>query len=244
MLFADVSGFTRLYERLARHGKEGAEELVDVINSCFSALLAEAYGRGGSLVKFGGDAMVLMFYDQEGDQQHALRACSAAAAMRRRLREVGRAKVGDRNVVLRMSVGLHSGSYGMFVVGGSHRELLIGGPAASTVVMLEAAASSGQILISPDTARVLPRGCVGHPAGPGLLLSRAPAACEWITPAGLPAPPGEVIASFVPTAVRSHLLSRSAAPEHRTATIAFLQYGGLDEVIVRDGANAAARRLD
>ncbi|HWH21110.1 MAG TPA: adenylate/guanylate cyclase domain-containing protein, partial [Solirubrobacterales bacterium] len=84
MVFADVSGFTRLSERLARHGKEGAEELVDVINSCFSALLAEAYGRGGSLVKFGGDAMVLMFYDQEGDQQHAQRACSAAMAMRRR----------------------------------------------------------------------------------------------------------------------------------------------------------------
>src|SRR5581483_3547684 len=97
---------------------------------------------------------------------------------------------------------------------------------------------------SPDTARVLPRGCVGHPVGPGMLLSRAPAACEWITPAGLPAPPGEVIASFVPTAVRSHLLSGAPVPEHRTATIAFLQYGGLDEVVVREGADAAARRLD
>jgi class 3 adenylate cyclase/tetratricopeptide (TPR) repeat protein len=244
MVFADVSGFTRLSERLARHGKEGAEELVDVINSCFSALLAEAYGRGGSLVKFGGDAMVLMFYDQEGDQQHALRACSAAAAMRRRLREVGRARAGERNVVLRMSVGLHSGPYGMFVVGGSHRELLIGGPAASTVVMLEAAASSGQILISPDTARLLPRGCVGHPVGPGMLLARAPAACEWVSPAGLPAPPGEVIASFLPAAVRAHLLSGSAVPEHRTATIAFLQFGGLDEVMVQEGAERAARRLD
>lgn len=70
MVFADVSGFTRLSERLARHGKEGAEQLGDLINTCFSALLAEAYARGGSLVKFGGDAMVLMFYDQEGDQQH------------------------------------------------------------------------------------------------------------------------------------------------------------------------------
>jgi class 3 adenylate cyclase/tetratricopeptide (TPR) repeat protein len=244
MVFADVSGFTRLSERLARQGKEGAEQLVDVINTCFSALLAEAYSRGGSLVKFGGDAMVLMFYDQEGDQQHALRACSAAVAMRRRLREVGRSRVGEHPVVLRMSVGVHSGPYAMFVVGGSHRELLIGGPAASTVVTLEAAASSGQILISPDTARVLPRGCVGRPVGPGILLSRAPAACEWIAPAGLPAPPGEVIASFVPTAVRSHLLSRSPVPEHRTATIAFLQYGGLDEVVVREGADAAARRLD
>ena len=81
MVFADVSGFTRLSERLARRGSEGAEQLVDLINACFSALLAEAYDRGGSLVKFGGDAMLLLFYDQQGDQHHAVRACSAAAAM-------------------------------------------------------------------------------------------------------------------------------------------------------------------
>ncbi len=42
MVFADVSGFTRLSERLARKGKEGAEYLVDAINACFSALLADA----------------------------------------------------------------------------------------------------------------------------------------------------------------------------------------------------------
>ena len=74
-MFADVSGFTRLSERLARRGNEGGEQLVDLINACFTALLAEAYGRGGSLVKFGGDAMVLLFYDQERNQEHALRAC-------------------------------------------------------------------------------------------------------------------------------------------------------------------------
>jgi class 3 adenylate cyclase/tetratricopeptide (TPR) repeat protein len=244
MVFADVSGFTRLSERLARHGNEGAEQLVDVINTCFSALLAEAYGRGGSLVKFGGDAMVLMFYDQEGDQQHALRACAAAAAMRRRLRELGATRVGERGVVLRMSVGVHSGPYAMFVVGGSHREMLIGGPAASTVVTLEAAASSGQILISPDTAAQVPSNCLGSSVEPGVLLSRAPDACEWIPPAGLPAPPGEVIASFLPAIVRNHLLSGSAVPEHRTATIAFLQYSGLDDVIAHHGTDEAGRRLD
>ena len=244
MVFADVSGFTRLSERLARQGKEGAEQLVDIINTCFSALLAEAYRRGGSLLKFGGDAMVLMFYDQEGDQQHALRACAAASAMRRRLREMGRAGAAEGGVVLRMSVGVHSGPYAMFLVGGSHRELLIGGPAASTVVTLEAAASSGQILISADTASRLPRSCVGDAGGPGVLLARAPAACEWIPPAGLPAPPGEVVASFLPAAVRTHLLSGSAVPEHRTGTIAFLQYSGLDEIIVSEGVETAARRLD
>ncbi len=61
MVFADVSGFTRLSERLARSGKEGAERLVDTINACFSALLADASAGGGSLLKFGGDALLLWF---------------------------------------------------------------------------------------------------------------------------------------------------------------------------------------
>ena len=150
MVFADVSGFTRLSERLARKGKEGAEYLVDAINACFSALLADAYARGGSLLKFGGDAMLLWF---AGDE-HVLRACASAGrdAPRRCVRWAGSAP-GQATSILRMSVGVHSGSYAMFLVGGSHRELLIGGRGATTVVVeMEGLASAGQILLSADTA--------------------------------------------------------------------------------------------
>ena len=143
-----------------------------------------------------------------------------------------------------MSVGLHSGQYGMFVVGGSHREMLIGGPAASTVVMLEAAASAGQILISRGNgSRLAAWLCravcrARHAARPGAYGH------DWVAPAGLPAPPGEVIASFLPATIRAHLLSGSAVPEHRTATIAFLQFGGLDEVIVRRRCRGRRGRMD
>ena len=225
LVFADVSGFTRLSERLARRGGEGSEQLVDVINACFTSLLAEAYGRGGSLLKFGGDAMVLLFYDQESNQEHAMRACCAASEMRRRLREAGRVRAGESNVVLRMSVGVHSGTFPMFVVGRSHREFLIGGEPTTTIVGLEAAASSGQILVSPETARLLPRSSVGARTGPGFLLARSPAPCDWVPPVGLPSPTEAVIDSFLPVAVRAYLRSGSAAPEHRTAAIAFLHFG-------------------
>src|SRR5436305_11985474 len=167
MVFADLSGFTRLSERLARQGGEGGEggeQLVDAVNVCFSALLGDAYRRGGSLLKFGGDAMLLWFDGEE----HASRACAAAAAMRRTLPQVGRIRAGTREVVLRMSVGVHSGRYAMFLVGGSHRELLIGGRATSTVVGMEDLASARQILVSRDTAARLPRRCLGVPVGDGL----------------------------------------------------------------------------
>ena len=240
VVFADVSGFTRLSERLARKGREGAEHLVDAINACFSALLADASSRGGSLLKFGGDAMLLWF---DGDD-HALRACGSAAAMRRTLRDVGRIRAGASDVVLRMSVGVHSGAYAMFLVGGSHRELLIGGSATTTVVEMEALASAGQILVSPETAGLLPRGCVGGAVGSGVLLARAPTAPDWTPMADSVKAADDAIANCLPTIVRAHLLGGHTAPEHRTASIAFLQFRGLDELIAGEGAERAALALD
>jgi class 3 adenylate cyclase/tetratricopeptide (TPR) repeat protein len=240
MVFADVSGFTRLSERLARKGKEGAEYLVDAINACFSALLADAYGRGGSLLKFGGDAMLLWF---AGDE-HALRACASANEMRRTLREVGRIRAGVSDVVLRMSVGVHSGPYAMFLVGASHRELLIGGPATSTVVEMESIASAGQILVSHDTAVLLPRGCVGAAVGSGRLLARPPAPSDWEPRDNLAMPADEAIAACLPAIVRPHLLGGHAAPEHRTASVAFLQFTGLDRLIRERGSEEAGCQLD
>src|SRR6185503_8161935 len=82
LVFADVSGFTKLSERLARLGAEGAERISEAIETSFTSLLAVAYANGGSLLKFGGDALLLFF---EGDE-HAQRALRAAVGMRRALR--------------------------------------------------------------------------------------------------------------------------------------------------------------
>lgn len=184
--------------------------------------------------------MLLWF---SGDE-HALRACASAMAMRRTLRGVGRIRAGATDVVLRMSVGVHSGSYVIFLVGGSHRELLIGGPAATTVVAMEGSASAGQILISADTARRVPRSSVGASLGPGFLLSRSPATGASYLHDGDSRPPDEAVAECLPRIVRSHLLGGHATPEHRTASIAFLQLRTLDETIERHGAGTAAQQLD
>jgi class 3 adenylate cyclase/tetratricopeptide (TPR) repeat protein len=240
VVFADIAGFTRLSERLARTGNEGAERLVDTINECFSTLLADAYAGGGSLLKFGGDALLLWF---EGDE-HALRACASAVAMRRTLRRIGRITIGSSDVILRMSVGVHSGSYEMFLVGGSHREFLIAGPAVSTAVATEAAASTGQILVSPVTAERLPRTCLGAASGPGVLLSRSPLS-RYSAPYEKPArPPDDAVAGCLSTVLRAHLLGAPDVPEHRTATVAFLQFRELDRLLYEDGPDAAARELD
>jgi hypothetical protein len=50
MVFVDISGFTKMSERLARHGKVGAEELTHVIGTTFGALLPAAYAYGANLL--------------------------------------------------------------------------------------------------------------------------------------------------------------------------------------------------
>src|SRR5215213_1886361 len=113
LAFIDISGFTALTERLARKGHVGAEEMSDALNATFAHLLevADAYGAG--LVKWGGDAVLLLF----SDAGHAERACGAAFGMRARLREVGHLKTTAGNINLRMSVGIHSGEFDFFLVG-------------------------------------------------------------------------------------------------------------------------------
>src|SRR5215213_7344840 len=86
VVFVDISGFTKLSEKLAKIGKEGAEQVTDAIETCFTDVLAVAYANEGSLIKFGGDALLLLF---EGDA-HVENATRSAVWMRRSLRDVGR----------------------------------------------------------------------------------------------------------------------------------------------------------
>jgi class 3 adenylate cyclase len=74
LLSADLSGFTRLSEQLAAIGKEGAEELTSLLNSVFEHMTGAVLDVGGDVVKFGGDALLILY---TGDG-HAERACRSA----------------------------------------------------------------------------------------------------------------------------------------------------------------------
>jgi len=49
----DITGFTPLTERLARRGREGAEELSNLLDTVFSQLLMDAEDKGGDVLKWG-----------------------------------------------------------------------------------------------------------------------------------------------------------------------------------------------
>ena len=240
--FVDISGFTKLSERLARHGKIGAEALTETIDRCFVELLGLASANGGQLIKFGGDALLLLF---TGDDQ-AGRACRAVVDMRRTLRDVGRQRVLDHAVVLRMSVGVHSGNFDFFLVGGSHRELVVTGPAATTTVLMEATAEAGEIVVSDATAGLLPPACLGDRKGEGTLLRRASAPTgDGFPPPTWPDAPGPVdLGRYLPVAVRRALSAGIRLSEHRRATVAFVHFAGTDSLLETRGPRQAALILE
>ncbi len=237
MVFVDVSGFTKMSERLARHGKVGAEEVTEVIGGTFDHLLAEAYAYGASLLKFGGDAL-LLFFQGEG---HHLRAAAAATGMRQRLSELGRIETTAGLVSLRMSVGVHSGLFDFFMVGESHRELIVAGPAATTTTMMESAARAGQILVSPATASLLPERNVGKKLGPGFLLAGHVEADKVELERIEPKPE---LDQFLARGLRDPLLSGDVEPEHRPIAIGFIHFMDFDNLIATSGYDAAAAALD
>ena len=133
LVFADISGFTRLTEMLAARGKAGAEEMADLINLILGELLTAAYRYGAGHIKHGGDAALLLFTGPA----HAERACRAAAEMQTVIRREGRLQTSRGPLRLRMSVGVHSAQVEFLLVGDSHRELLVLGPAVTVLTQLE-----------------------------------------------------------------------------------------------------------
>ena len=123
--------------------------------------------------------------------------------MRATLRQIGRLTTSAGQVTLRVSQGVHSGTFHLFLVGDSHREQLLAGPAASTVVRMEKAADAGEVVISPQTA-ALARDA-SAPARRGRLLLREPRARRRRAVDAAPAAPLELL-PMPADEVREHVL--------------------------------------
>jgi class 3 adenylate cyclase/tetratricopeptide (TPR) repeat protein len=241
----DLSGFTSLSERLAARGRAGAEELILAISGCFEALIGIATRHGGDVLKFRGDALLLLFHGAE----HERRACRAAAEMQWFIEHTGTAMSSVGEVRLRMATGVYTGPCHFFVVGTTHRELVVTGPAASATVRLEDAAEAGEVLVSAATAAALPPETLGGERDGARLL----VVDRLVLEPGLDPHPhrdddaadseGE-LESYVPAPLRDHLAVEAEEGEHRQVTAAFVKWSGTDELLQREGVEAVLERLD
>ena len=243
LVSVDLSGFTALAERLQARGRAGAEELVLAISGVFEGLIGIANRRGGDVLKFRGDALLILF---SGDA-HAERACRAASEMQWFIERTGETMSSVGEVRLRMSTGIYTGVCHFFLVESSHKELVIAGPAATATIRLEDEADAGEVLVSPATAAAVgPEWLAGERGGAALLaLDREPdaAAPPVVEDADRPSDVPD-LEPFVPVALRSSLRLEAGEAEHRQVTAAFVKFTGVEALLAQRGPAAVGEALD
>ena len=122
VLFADISGFTSLTERLAEKGAVGAEELTAALNRYFGQLIDIIDDFGGDVLKFAGDALLATFEDREhgeepqGDdlKDASARAAAASLAIQEQMLEFPEVE----GTKLSLKIGMAAGDLRMLHLGG------------------------------------------------------------------------------------------------------------------------------
>lgn len=236
VVVTDISGFTSLSERLAARGRIGSEELTIVLDRVFSHMIEVASARGGTLVKFGGDALTFVFDTAD----HPLQATTAALEMRQSLKSASEVPSSVGRISLGMSTGVHSGPIDMFLVGDSHRELLMIGPTISTATRLEGLASKGQIVVGQSASDNLPSDFSGEAIGPGFVLRKRKIHTSRPQLEVLKASTAE---DLIPVGLREVLRSGARDAEHRIATVGFVGFSGTDALLAEAGAEVLAQEL-
>jgi predicted ATPase/class 3 adenylate cyclase len=237
----DISGFTRLSERLQAKGRAGAEELVLAVSGVFHGLIGIAEQHDGDVLKFRGDALLLLFHGPS----HERRASLAASHMQWLIGTTGKTMSSVGSVTLRMAIGIYSGPCHFFLVDGTHRELVVTGPAATATIGLESQATAGQVLVSPQTASALEQAWLG-PVRHGARLLRKDVGDDDVSAhlAAVESEPGDDLTQYVPEPLRAHLLLEAGEAEHRQVTAAFLEFSGVDELLATEGPEAVHARLE
>jgi adenylate cyclase len=150
VLFADISGFTRM--------SEGMEPLVlaGILNRTFEAMTDQIFSRGGTLDKYIGDAIMAFFGAPNPDPDHAQHAIGAAVAMQETLRNLNAARP-EGYPELKMRIGINSGEAFAGDIGCEKRmDYTVMGSTVNLASRLESGvAKPGQIVIGPRTAELV-----------------------------------------------------------------------------------------
>ncbi|MEQ1715154.1 MAG: adenylate/guanylate cyclase domain-containing protein [Hyphomicrobium sp.] len=152
VLFADVTGFTQLSERL------DPEALHALMNDCFVGLGRIVQAHGGHIDKYIGDSIMALFGAPTAHDDDPLRAGEAALDMQRFLTAFAASHTDAGGCPFQMRIGINSG----LVLAGSigtegKRDYSVMGDAVNTAARLEGQARPGSILVSADFKRRVDR---------------------------------------------------------------------------------------
>lgn len=201
LLMADVSGFTRLAEKLRVHGSEGAEILWRQVDGYFGRMMEIINAHGGEVLRFPGDAAIVLFHDELDTADALKRAAACGVSLQTSL---GTYPTEDGGY-LRMRVAITAGEVLAAWVGGAlgRWEAIVVGPPVAELGGALKVAEIGDVILSREAAPHVPSGFEKVPVKGGHL--RLVATSSDLPPSLPPAPlPAELearIRPFVPKAV-------------------------------------------
>jgi adenylate cyclase len=145
ILFADIVQFTTMAEHMA------ADEVVRILNQFFSKMTDIVFAHEGTVDKFIGDAILVVFGAPMAQADHALRAIETAKGMQAALEDLNAQGIAPRPLQIR--VALHSGSAVAGDVGSAQRlEYTVVGDVVNTAARLQSeVAAPGEIILSRAT---------------------------------------------------------------------------------------------
>jgi signal transduction histidine kinase/class 3 adenylate cyclase/DNA-binding response OmpR family regulator len=145
ILFADLCDFTRNSSVL---GPRKISEILNVYLSCMSDI---AFAHGGTVDKFIGDGVMLIFGAPEplDSFEQVRRACTCALAMQDAMRDLEASWQAQGFPVFRMRVGIHHGPALVGMFGNERRsDYTVIGPTVNVASRVENAAEPGSIFIT------------------------------------------------------------------------------------------------
>lgn len=146
VLFADISGFTAMSEKL------DPEELTVAINRCFATLAEAVNAHGGHVDKYIGDCVMALFGVPQALEKAPTHAINAAIEMKHRLAALN-AEAG-LPAALDLHIGINTGLVIAGQVGGNvKQEFTVMGDTVNLASRLKDAAPTGSIWVGPDTHR-------------------------------------------------------------------------------------------
>ena len=143
VLFADLSGFTAMSERMDH---EDVKELADM---CAERMSAEVRRFGGTVLNVMGDAIVAVFGAPVAHEDDAERAVRAGLA----IRDCQLSSSADlMSVPLRVHVGINTGEVMAGLMGPEdRRDYTVMGDVVNTAARLMSAAATGTVLVGEET---------------------------------------------------------------------------------------------
>ncbi len=145
-LFADLGGYSTYAEARA------PAEVVSLLNRYFAAALPVILAEGGTPIQLPGDAIFAVFGAPTPRPDHAVRACRAARAILDRTEHLADPPIAGP----RFSIGVNSGPALVGNIGSDeYRNFTAIGDTTNVAARLQGVAGAGEIVIGPETARML-----------------------------------------------------------------------------------------